>query len=244
MIDIIGAISLTAISGLCCAVLIGTVPIETASRMRLSVLALAWFAAVSVLGATGVFSATGFGTPVIGLAVLMPVVVFLASATRSGGLRNVALHVPLAALVGIHAARVLGVFFVLLFEAGRLPPTFALTAGWGDIAVGVAALPLAWAIRHRISGWRPLTFAWNLLGFADLVTAVTLGLGSAANSPVRFIYETPNSGAVAALPWVLIPAVLVPVYLITHLIVFAQLASTTAAVGRKDGRLAMERPAI
>ena len=180
----------------------------------------------------------------IGLAVLMPVVVFLVSAARSPAVRSVALHTPLPALVGIHAARVLGVFFVLLFEAGRLPPTFALTAGWGDIAVAVAALPLAWAIRHQISGWRPLTFAWNLLGFADLVTAVTLGVGSAADSPVRFIYETPNSGAVAALPWVLIPAVLVPVYLITHLAVFAQLTRTTAVMGRKDGHLAVERHAI
>ena len=244
MIDIIGAISLTAIFGLCCAVLIGAAPVETASRMRLSVLALAWFAAIGVLGATGVFSAAGFGTPVIGLAVLMPVVVFLVSAARSPAVRSVALHTPLPALVGIHAARVLGVFFVLLFEAGRLPPTFALTAGWGDIAVAVAALPLAWAIRHQISGWRPLTFAWNVLGFADLVTAVTLGVGSAADSPVRFIYETPNSGAVAALPWVLIPAVLVPVYLITHLAVFAQLTRTTAVMRRKDGHLAVERHAI
>ncbi|RPH62192.1 MAG: hypothetical protein EHM89_05990 [Acidobacteria bacterium] len=244
MIDIIGAISLTAIFGLCSAVLIGAVPVETASRMRLSVLALAWFAAVAVIAATGVFSVAGIGTPLIGLAVLMPVVVFLVSAMRSPAVRSVALHTPLPALVGIHAARVLGVFFVLLFEAGRLPPTFALTAGWGDIAVAVGALPLAWAIRHPISGWRPLTFAWNLLGFADLVTAVTLGVGSAADSPVRFIYETPNSGAVAALPWVLIPAVLVPVYLITHLAVFAQLARTTAVVTRKDRHLAVERHAI
>ena len=174
----------------------------------------------------------------------MPVVVFLVSAARSPAVRSVALHTPLPALVGIHAARVLGVFFVLLFEAGRLPPTFALTAGWGDIAVAVAALPLAWAIRHQISGWRPLTFAWNLLGFADLVTAVTLGVGSAVDSPVRFIYETPNSGAVAALPWVLIPAVLVPVYLITHLAVFAQLTRTTAVAGRKDAHLSVERHAI
>jgi hypothetical protein len=244
MIDIIGAISLTAIFGLCSAVLIGAVPVETASRMRLSVLALAWFAAVAVIAATGVFSVAGIGTPLIGLAVLMPVVVFLVSAMRSPAVRSAALQTPLPALVGIHAARVLGVFFVLLFEAGRLPPTFALTAGWGDIAVAVGALPLAWAIRHQISGWRPLTFAWNLLGFADLVTAVTLGVGSAADSPVRFIYETPNSGAVAALPWVLIPAVLVPVYLITHLAVFAQLARTTAVVTRKDRHLAVERHAI
>jgi hypothetical protein len=244
MIDIIGAISLTAVFGLCCAVLIGTAPVENASRMRLSVLALAWFAGVAVLGAAGVFSLAGIGTPAIGLAVVMPVVVFLVSVARSPAVRSVALHIPLSALVGIHAARALGVFFVLLFEAGRLPPTFALTAGWGDIAIAAAALPLAWAIRHHINGWRPLTFTWNLLGFADLVTAVTLGVGSAPGSPLRFIYETPNSGAVAALPWVLIPAVLVPMYLITHLAVFAQLARTAAVVSRKDGQLAAEQHAI
>jgi hypothetical protein len=244
MLDIIGAISLTAILGICCAVLLGSAPFETASRLRLSALAFAWFATVAVLGAIGVFSAAGIGTPLIGVAVLTPVVVFLVSAARSPVVRNVALHTPLPALVGIHAARVLGIFFVLLFEAGRLPPTFALTAGWGDIAVAVVALPLAWAIRHQISGWRPLTFGWNLLGFADLVTAVTLGVGSAVDSPVRFIYETPHSGAVAALPWVLIPGVLVPVYLITHLAVFAQLAKTTAVLSRKDKHLAAERHAI
>jgi hypothetical protein len=244
MIDIIGAISLTAIFGLCCAVLIGAAPVGNASRMRLSALALAWFAAAGLLGATGVFSAPGIGTPAIGLAVLMPVVVFLVSAARSPAVRSVALRTPLAGLVGVHAARVLGVFFVLLFEAGRLPPTFALTAGWGDIAVAVAAVPLAWAIRHQINGWRPLAFAWNLVGFSDLVTAVTLGVGSAPGSPVRFIYETPNSGAVAALPWVLIPAVLVPMYLISHLAIFAQLARTTAGAGRKDGQLAAEQHAI
>jgi len=73
---------------------------------------------------------------------------------------------------------------------------------------------------------------------------VTLGVGSALNSPVRFIYETPNSGAVAALPWVLIPAVLVPVYLIAHLAVFAQVTRITAVVGPKDGRLPVERHAV
>ncbi len=36
MIDIIGAISLTAIFGLCCAVLIGAAPVESSSRIRLS----------------------------------------------------------------------------------------------------------------------------------------------------------------------------------------------------------------
>jgi hypothetical protein len=57
-----------------------------------------------------------------------------------------------------------------------------------------------------------------------LLSAVTLGIGSAPNSPVRFIFERPDSGAIASLPWVLIPGILVPLYLLTHLAIFAQLA--------------------
>jgi hypothetical protein len=236
MIDIIGAMSLTALFGLCCAVLITAGPVAADARLKAAVVALAWFACIGVLGATGIFSATAVGTPAIAVAILTPIALFLFAAVRSPAVRNVALNTPLPVLVGIHAGRVLGVFFLLLFEAGRLPPTFARAAGWGDIAVAAAALPLAWAIQRQISGWRPLTLAWNLLGFADLLVAVTLGVGSAPGSPVRFIFESPHAGAVAALPWVMIPAVLVPMYLLSHIAIFAQLAAAMTANGARQGR--------
>jgi hypothetical protein len=228
MIDIIGAISLTALFGLCAVVLITAVPVDAATRSRYAVAAVVWFAGVGVLAALGVFSASGVGTVAIGMAILIPLSLLLLAAARSSTVRRVALDTPLAVLVTIHAGRVLGVFFLLLLEAGRLPPTFALIAGWGDIGVAVAALPLAWAIQHRITGWRTLTFAWNLFGFADLITAVTLGVGSAPNSPARFIFESPDAGAAASLPWVIIPAVLVPLYLLSHLAIFAQLGRAIA----------------
>jgi hypothetical protein len=71
-----------------------------------------------------------------------------------------------------------------------------------------------------------MTLVWNLVGIADLVTAVTLGVGS-ADSPIRFIVESPNSGAIATLPWMLIPAAFVPMYLVSHLAVFAQLRAAS-----------------
>lgn len=245
MIDIIGAISLTALFGLCAALLITAIPVGAAARSRVAAIAIAWFAGVGSLGALGIFSVGGFGTMAIGMAVLAPIVLLLVSAVRSSTVRKVVLNVPLAVLVAIHAGRVLGVFFLLLLEAGRLPPTFALAAGWGDIGVALAALPLAWAIQRQVTGWRTMTFVWNLFGFADLVTAVTLGVGSAPNSPVRFIFESPNSNAVASLPWVMIPAVLVPVYLLTHLAIFAQLARAIAEKRHKrhGGGLAWESSA-
>jgi len=224
MIDIIGAISLTALFGLCCGVLIGASPLEAAARSRLALAAVVWFACIGSLAAAGVFSPAGGGALAIGMALLAPIVLTLVAAARSSTFRIAALDTPLAVLVGIHVGRVLGVFFLLLLAAGRLPPTFAMTAGWGDIGVAVTALPLVWAIQRRVKGWRTLTLAWNVFGFVDLVTAVTLGVGSAPGSPVRFIFESPNSGAVGSLPWLLIPGVLVPLYLLTHVAIFAQLA--------------------
>lgn len=182
MLDVMGAISLTALFGLCCGVLIGSSPGGTAARLRLAAVAVLWFAGVGSLAALGLFSAAGAGTPAIGTAILVPIVLSLWAVRRSPALRAVALGTPLTALVAAHAGRVLGFFFLLLFAAGRLPPTFAMAAGWGDIVVAIAALPLVWAIHRRVNGWRTLTLAWNLFGFVDLVTAVTLGVGSASDS--------------------------------------------------------------
>ena len=229
MIDIIGSITLTALFAVYVAILTIAIPIDSALRPRFAAAVAAWFAGVGFLAAFGVFSREIIGTVALGMAILTPIILFLVASARSSTVRRLALSTPLAVLVALHAGRALGVFFLLLFEAGRLPPTFAMAAGWGDIAVSVAALPLAWAIQHQVTGWRPLTFAWNLLGFADLVTAVTLGVGSAANSPLRFIFESPNSGAVASLPWVLIPGVMVPLYLLMHFAIFGQLVRATVA---------------
>jgi hypothetical protein len=71
-----------------------------------------------------------------------------------------------------------------------------------------------------------VALAWNVFGFVDLVAAVTLGIGSQPAFPLRFIFEEPGTGLMATLPWLLIPGYLVPLYLLTHLAVFAQLAAS------------------
>jgi len=56
-----------------------------------------------------------------------------------------------------------------------------------------------------------------------LIAAVTLGVLSANGSPLQLISAGAGSAAIQDLPWALVPAVLVPFFLITHGIVFAQL---------------------
>ncbi len=223
MIDIVASVTLTALAVLFPAVLILASPITASARRRLAFTLLVWFALVTTLAAAGFFAAPNGGTAAIGAAVVLPVIVGLIAFRRSATLKSLTHETPLALLVGVHAGRLLGVFFLLLYAAERLPPTFALAAGWGDIAVALAAPFVAWAIHRRAAGWRGLALTWNTLGFADLVLAVTLGVGSAADSPVRFIYEAAGSGTMSTLPWLLIPGFMVPLYLMTHLAIFSRL---------------------
>lgn len=223
MIDIIASVTLTTLAVLFPAVLITASPLEKAARGRLGVAVLLWFVLVTALAATGLFSITSGGTLAIGVAVVVPIVIGLIAFRRSTALKSLATETPLALLVAVHAGRLLGVFFLLLYAEARLPPTFALTAGWGDIGIAVAAPLVAWAIHRRAAGWRGLALTWNTLGFADLVLAVTLGVGSAVDSPVRFIYEAASSGTMSTLPWLLVPGFMVPLYLMTHLAIFSRL---------------------
>ena len=230
MLDIIASVILTTLAVLLPAALIIASPLEGADRRRLGAVLLLWLALVTALAAAGLF-ATANGTLAIGVAVVVPIVMGLIAARRSAAVRALISETPLTLLVAVHVARLLGVFFLMLYAVNRLPPTFALTAGWGDIAVAATAPVVAWAIHRRASGWRGLALTWNTLGFADLVAAVTLGVGSAADSPVRFIYEAANSGIMSSLPWLLVPGFMVPLYLLTHLAIFHRLMRRNENLG-------------
>jgi hypothetical protein len=227
MLDVLGIVLLT---GLAVTLVATLVPREGhgMTRARLAVGLSAWFIVAALLGLAGAFASPVLPVGVaVGIAVFAPVILGAGPVFRTFG------HgIPLTTLVAVHVGRVLGAAFLMLHAAGRLPYTFAHSAGWGDIATGLLAIPLVWAIRRRATGWRWITAAWNVLGMADLLTAVALGVGSAPGSLVRFNFEAPGSGAIVMFPWVLIPAFFVPLFLLTHIAIFAGLASPAHASAR------------
>jgi hypothetical protein len=224
MIDVVAALVLTGLAIGVAGALIFTSPVGQVGARRLAVGAAAWFLVVAGLAAAGLFSAASpVGTPAIAVAVVAPVLVLAIGAARVPSLRALTFGVPLAVLALVHVGRLLGAFFLALHADGRLPRTFATCAGWGDIGVALLALPVAWAVHRRVAGWWPLTLAWNTVGLVDLVAAVVLGVGS-SSSPLRFIHESPDSGAMGTLPWLLIPGFLVPIFILAHLAVFVRLA--------------------
>ncbi|MGB7974741.1 MAG: hypothetical protein WCF81_10430 [Roseiarcus sp.] len=194
----------------------------------------AWFALVLAIGATSALSPAGGGAPALGLTVLLPVAALVSAYLALPSVRNAMTTTPLPALTAIHAIRLLGVTFLVLYAQGRLPAPFAPSAGWGDVFIGATALPLAWAVARFGARARPLVFLWNALGVADLVAAVTLGALSAPG-PLQVFVGPPDSSAMTTLPWLLIPGFLVPILLFVHVVIFARLLATTQASGPAHG---------
>jgi hypothetical protein len=138
--------------------------------------------------------------------------------------REALLALPVTLLVGLNTIRIIGGLMVLLALQGRLSGPFPELAGWGDVIVGLTAIPLTVATARNLSGNREAVLAWNIFGTLDLVTAVSLGVASAPGSPIQIFGGTIGSTAMWSLPWSSIPTLLVPFYLITHGIIFAKLA--------------------
>lgn len=111
--------------------------------------------------------------------------------------------------------RVVGGSFLIALALGDLPAVFAIPAGVGDIAVGLAA-PLV-ARRLTRGHGRTAAIWFNVLGIADLILAVSLGV-LAGLGPAQLILVTPSTEAVGLLPLVLIPTVAVPVAAALHVV--------------------------
>lgn len=209
---------------------LGALDIGRTARLVLAAIAGLWAGTQIALGLAGAFT-SAFATtfPLLGVMVAAPVIAAAVAAALSSRAREALLGVPTPLLVGLNAARIFGAFFLLLAADGRLGGPFPQSAGWGDVITGAVAVPLAFYAMRQSA--RPAVFWWNVFGAADLVAAVVLGTLSFNGSFVQVIQAGAGSNAVAEIPWVLVPTVLVPFYLITHGIVFAQLrhASRVAA---------------
>jgi len=114
-------------------------------------------------------------------------------------------------LVRPHSFRVAGVVFLFYLALGQLPALFALPAGLGDIAAGIAA-PLV-ALRLAQGTGRRSALWFNAFGMTDLVVALTLG----ALTGFGLLSVTPSSTALTELPLALIPTATVPLLFALHI---------------------------
>ena len=228
-LDLLAAITITGSASIAIATLAIGFAQTRVTRIRIVAGLCVWFIAVVVLAAADAFDyGRGLGVGGLGIAVILPIAILTASALYARSWRERLDAIPISTLIGVNAIRVFGGMFVAMYVVGRLPAPFAPVAGWGDVLVGITAIPVAWLAQHgkgiRI---RALVMFWNTFGLLDLAAAVGLGVFSSPG-PLRLIYTAPGSGIMTTLPWLLIPAFLVPLLAATHLAVFHRLRRTNA----------------
>jgi len=227
-IDLIGSIELTASAAIMITALSIGFGSRTAARIRIAAWLAAWFVVVVILAATrALYYEHGLGAPGLGIAVAVPIAVLCIVVARTQALREEFHRVPLWLLVGVHVVRLLGISFIILYTAGRLPAPFASAAGWGDIFVGATALPVAWFAYRQPTNVRSMIWIWNVIGIADLINAVGLGVISSPG-PQRLIFAEPSSAIMTTLPWLLIPGFLVPLLFAVHIGIFIRLTKHNA----------------
>jgi hypothetical protein len=187
---------------------------RTSSTGSLVFVALtAWFSALLGLGLAGRLEDPP--RPLIPLA-LASLVTILWLASRRPSIRTWIEGLDMRALLAVQIVRApIGMWFLQMYEAGRLPGELALLAGWGDIATGVIAA-LALALDERTTFGRRALFVVNTLGLFDILLVV----GTAQK--VLLIDAAPVA---IGFPFVLLPLFVVPLVIVTHVWTFVRLRS-------------------
>jgi hypothetical protein len=185
------------------------------------------------LALTGVAAARGllhFEPPptMLGLIALAFVLSFTLAFSPVG--MRIARTLPLAALVGYQSFRIpVELLLHRAYTEGLMPVQMSFAGRNFDIVTGVTALLLGiWLATGR----NPprLVFAWNTMGVTLLANILIVALLSAPTPFRRFMNEPANTWVTHA-PWVWLPAAMVPLAILGHILVYRRL--------RSDSRKAM-----
>ncbi|HET9849751.1 MAG TPA: MFS transporter [Candidatus Dormibacteraeota bacterium] len=178
--------------------------------------AIAWSAAIS-----GVFR-TGGSVPTLPLAIFLPVIIGTPLLLWSKRMGQVLDAMPASWLVGLQLYRVFGSWALVAALSGTLPGLFGVPAGIGDTLTGLFAVPAAIAAATGTAQGRRAAVAWNIIGLADFVVAVTLGAITSPGPLQLIVPDVPSIGA-GAYPGVLTPAFVVPCSILLHVLSLRQL---------------------
>jgi hypothetical protein len=133
------------------------------------------------------------------------------------GLRAWRRSIPLRSLVLLHVTRFVGFYFLFLSSRGVLPRAFAVPAAAGDIVIAAgAALIGAFWVPPNAGVRRGVLYLWNAGGLADNQCVVGSAAWLTRTAPETMV-------AFARLPLLLLPAVLVPQIIASHVVLFARL---------------------
>jgi len=188
------------------------------------VICIGWFVAVLGTALSGGFDAPSGERPLALLvAATMPAIVYGIAYFSIGSFRDWVLSLDIRHLILLHSWRMVGMGFVFLYFHDRLPALFALPAGLGDAMAATGAVFLGIALYERASSVSTARiYMWNLFGLIDFVVAISMGVLTRTGDVLHFSGQV-GSDIMGTFPLALVPGFAVPFFVITHLVIYAQL---------------------
>ena len=139
---------------------------------------------------------------------------------------------PLKTLTLLHVVRIpVELVLLCLYKAGQVP-VYMTFEGWNfDILSGITAVLVYFlAFRNgKVNRW--LLTVWNLLALGLLANIVTIAVLSFRSPMQKLAFDQPNVG-VTYLPFIWLPAIVVPAVLFSHIAALYQLVISDNSTDR------------
>lgn len=200
---------------------VGKATLDTPNRQRFAV-TLSFYMSVWVLIALALSYANilvpqpDHSFPWLGLMIIGPLLLALFLLSKSEVFSAVLDATPLHWLAAIQVYRVIGALFLLLHADGMLSAYFALSTGWGDIAIGVTAPLLGYLLWLDASRYFALGLVWCGAGIFDLFYVLYKAVRSAPGPLQTTAFDLPTV-IIGYFPFTLIPLLVVPISIILHI---------------------------
>jgi hypothetical protein len=163
-----------------------------------------WSGAVISAIVAGLFAGGGASRLLLPAAQAIPIAAVAILYRLSPRFRNYLLTLDLRLVLTAQLWRVIGIAFLFALAFDQLPAGFAVPAGIGDLATGIAALAIVRSLGNGSLTRRRL-YAFTALGVGDFLVANATGLS----------LEPP---ALAAWPLAIFPTLMIPFFAVLHLV--------------------------
>jgi hypothetical protein len=210
-------------------------PIRRSLLLRIGALLGTWFLAVTAAAVSGAWLDPGVPRA---LGYILPALLLSLVLWRAGWLQAAVQTLSPSAIPWLQTMRVGGgLTLFAAWASGVAPWGWVATAGTGDILVGLGAVGVALLLGTGLSWSRTAAQVWNVFGLVDIAHTMVRGL-LCAPGPQQRIFETPPNLVPMVFPFIYLPAFIVPLTILLHILSLQLLArmgrtSLTAETGQR-----------
>ncbi|MFZ1632832.1 MAG: hypothetical protein WAT43_03100 [Chitinophagales bacterium] len=175
---------------------------------------------VALMSYTGIFQVNTLPPKILWFTAIPLAIFYFMFVFRTKIFWRVLENVQLSALVRLHTFRFVGIFFILGWQFGILPKSFALIGGLGDIFVALTAIFVARMIDKKAPNFKKITLVWNIIGFWDIISVL-----ASAVIVTKQAIETNTTGILemTKFPFALIPSFAPATIIFLHICIFKKL---------------------